>query len=49
MKIRPVELKVFRIVDKETELIPTLVEFEKEMTTFDHTNCRICKEKAFKT
>lgn len=37
MKLRPVELKVFKIVDKETELIPALVEFEKEMSEFDHT------------
>lgn len=49
MKIRPVELEVFKIVDKETEVIPALVEFEKEMTTFDHTHCRICKDKAFMT
>ena len=49
MKLRPVELKVFKIVDKETEIIPTLIEFEKEMTTFNHSHCRICKDKAFRT
>lgn len=49
MKIRPVELKVFKIVEQENEVIPALVEFEKEMTTFDHSHCRICKERAFRT
>lgn len=47
MKLRPVELKVFKIVDKETELIPTLIEFEKELAGMDHSHCRICKDKAF--
>lgn len=49
MKLRQVELRVFKIVDKETEIIPTLIEFEKEMTGFDHNHCRICKDKAFMT
>lgn len=32
MKLRPVELKVFKIVDKENGVVPALIEFEKEMT-----------------
>jgi hypothetical protein len=47
MKLRPVELKVFKIVDEEKELIPALIGFEKEMTEYDHAHCRICKDKAF--
>lgn len=47
MKLRQVELKVFKIVDEERELIPALIEFEKEMTDYNHKNCRICKDKAF--
>ncbi|PIP52391.1 hypothetical protein COX09_01940 [Candidatus Beckwithbacteria bacterium CG23_combo_of_CG06-09_8_20_14_all_47_9] len=49
MKLRPVELKVFKIIDEEKELIPALIEFEKEMSEFDHSHCRICKDKAFMT
>lgn len=49
MKLRPVELKVFKIVDREREVVPVLIGFEKEMTEFDHTHCRICKDRAFRT
>ena len=49
MKLRPVELKVFKIIDEEKELIPALIGFEKEMSEFDHSHCRICKDKAFMT
>ena len=49
MKIRPVELKVFKIVETEAEVVPALIGFEKEMTGFDHAHCRICKDKAFMT
>ncbi|MDP4030825.1 MAG: LOG family protein [Patescibacteria group bacterium] len=49
MKLRPVELKVFKIVDEENQIIPALIEFEKEMSEFDHSHCRICKDKAFMT
>jgi hypothetical protein len=49
MKVRPVELKVFKIVEEENEIVPTLIEFEKEMTEFDHSRCRICADRAFMT
>jgi hypothetical protein len=49
MKLRPVELKVFKIVTQETEVVPALIEFEKEMTEYDHGNCQICKDRAFMT
>lgn len=32
MKLRPVELKVFKIVEQEKEVVPALIEFEKAMT-----------------
>ncbi len=49
MKIRPLEMEVFKIVDRENEVVPALIEFEKEMTEFDHSHCRICKDRAFMT
>lgn len=49
MKIRPVELKVFKIVENEVDVVPALIEFEKEMSGFNHDHCRICKERAFRT
>ena len=49
MKLRPVELKVFKIVNEENQIIPALIEFEKEMSEIDHSHCRICKDKAFMT
>lgn len=49
MKIRASGLKVFKIVENQTELLAALVTFEKEMEEYDHRHCEICQEKAFMT
>jgi len=43
------ELDVFRIVEKQEELIPVIDKFEKELSKVDHSHCKVCGEKAYMT
>jgi uncharacterized protein (TIGR00725 family) len=49
LKIRKTALKVFKIVESKGEVLESLIEFEKEMETHDHSHCKICQDKAFMT
>jgi len=49
MKVREEAMRVFKIVETKEEVVEVLVEFEKEMSEFDHGHCQICQDKAFMT
>jgi uncharacterized protein (TIGR00730 family) len=41
------ERDVFEIVDSVDEILPAMKMLEKDLTSIDHANCKVCKEKAF--
>lgn len=43
------ELDVFEIVEGEDELLPAIEKIEHELSKTDHSQCRVCKERAFMT
>ena len=43
------ELEVFRIVEKVEDILPTILELEKELAKIDHSHCKVCSEKEFMT
>lgn len=49
MNVDESELSVFKIVEREEEVMPAIKEFEKELMKVDHTHCKVCKERAFMT
>lgn len=49
MKLREEAFKVFKIVKSKEGVLEAVKGFEKEMAGFDHSHCKICKEKAFMT
>jgi len=49
MKVRKEAMKVFKIVETKEEVLKAIIEFEKEMSSFDHKHCQICQDRAFMT
>jgi uncharacterized protein (TIGR00725 family) len=49
MLLRKEAFEVFKIVGSRPGVLRTVKEFEKEMASFDHSHCKICREKAFMT
>lgn len=43
------ELDVFEIVERKTDVIPTIKKFEHTLSQIDHAHCKVCREKAFMT
>ena len=43
------ELEVFEIVEKRSDILPTIREFEHRLSEIDHAHCKVCREKAFMT
>jgi len=43
------ELEVFEIVEKRSDILPTIREFEHRLSQIDHAHCKVCREKAFMT
>jgi uncharacterized protein (TIGR00725 family) len=49
MKMRGNETNVFEIVNSPEEVLAAIKKFEETMSQFDHSHCRVCKERAFMT
>ncbi len=49
LNIDKAEMAVFRIADRQEEILPMIREFEEQMQKLDHTHCEVCSEKAFMT
>jgi uncharacterized protein (TIGR00730 family) len=49
MNISRAEMSVFEIVRKKDEVLPTIERFEKRLQKIDHTNCKVCEDRAFMT
>jgi hypothetical protein len=48
MSINETELDVFKIIDKEEEVLPTIEHFQHELMKVNHDgDCQVCAEKAF--
>lgn len=41
------EKDVYEIVNSVDEIIPAMKRLEEDLTGFDHSKCKVCKEKAF--
>lgn len=41
------ERDVYEIVSQVEEIIPAMKRLEKDLTSIDHSKCKVCKEKAF--
>lgn len=41
------ERDCYEIVDSVEEIIPAMKRLEKDLTSIDHSKCKVCKEKAF--
>lgn len=41
------ERDVYEIVDTVEEIVPAMKRLEKELTSIDHSKCKVCKERAF--
>src|SRR3989344_7325794 len=39
------ELEVFEIVEKRSDILPTIREFEHRLSQIDHAHCKVCREK----
>src|SRR3990167_6854877 len=49
LNIDKAEMAVFRIADRQEEILPMIREFEEQMQKLDHAHCEVCSEKAFMT
>jgi len=49
LNIDRAEMSVFKIVDRQEEVLPAIREFEEEMAKVDHSHCEVCSERAFMT
>lgn len=49
MNLDKEELSVFKILTDKNDVLPTIEEFEKNLMKVDHSNCKVCKERAFMT
>lgn len=47
MMIQNTAMKVFKIVESKEEAAVALEQFDKEMSEYDHSHCKICQDKAF--
>jgi len=43
------ELDVFQIVERKRDVLPAIKRIEHELSKIDHTNCKVCRERAFMT